>query len=337
MTKIPKSLKLAALAKKQLMKNVSGVPANKPSRNPSSPLTDQNHVGSVLSCWQLFHQFECIENKHVPSTQAFDQLSMHFLETFQCVQCGDDWSPQMACLTKCHWLHQACRQNCCFPFSMHAQILSSWMRLPLSSTCRLGWDLTHRFYFSSDWLPALSGFLLVLSQVFLHRLWPTFRVQFLLDNSPCLVQFQRSLGIPSYVRTCPECSGVCAICSLVCHWPTHPLVGSLVPAAYSWLSRSMGCQHTNSRIASPKRYRPQDVSHSACLLLLLASAREIHRCGQACWKRLLASISHSIWPHHQNGLIQSRPLRMAQLHQCGPCLEEHAWKLFTTHALCQTI
>ena len=33
---------------------------------------------------------------------------------------------------------------------------------------------------------------------------------------------------------------VCTIFSLVCHWPTHPLVDSLVPAAYSWLSPFFG-------------------------------------------------------------------------------------------------
>ena len=77
MTKIPKSL-LAALAKKQLMKNVSGVPANKSSRSSSSPLIDQNHVGNMVCCWQLFHQFECIKNQHVPQLKLSTSLQRIF-------------------------------------------------------------------------------------------------------------------------------------------------------------------------------------------------------------------------------------------------------------------
>ena len=135
----------------------------------------------------------------------------------------------------------------------------------------------------SDWHQALSRFRLVfhMSPVLFHHLQPTFLVQFLFGNLPCVVQFQRSLGILSYVRTCPECSGVGTIFSLVCHWPTHPLVGSLVPAACSCLSHSTD-KRTSSRRASPKHHRPQGVSHKVSLLLLLASARGIHRCGQAC-------------------------------------------------------
>ena len=55
------------------------------------------------------------------------------------------------------------------------------------------------------------GFLrfLDVSQFLLHHLWPTCLVQLLLGTPPCVVQFQRSLGILSYVRTCPECPGVC--------------------------------------------------------------------------------------------------------------------------------
>ena len=67
-----------------------------------------------------------------------------------------------------------------------------------------------------------------------------------------MVQFQRSLRILSYVRTCPECSRVCTVFSHVCHMPTHPFVGSLVPAECSLLSRSTDCQHINSRIARSK-------------------------------------------------------------------------------------
>ena len=51
--------------------------------------------------------------------------------------------------------------------------------LPLSST-PLPWLISDSpvFFFFSDWLPALSGFFLVLdvSQVLLHHLWPTFLV-----------------------------------------------------------------------------------------------------------------------------------------------------------------
>ena len=131
-----------------------------------------------------------------------------------------------------------------------------------------------------------------------------------------MVQFQRSLGTLSYVRTCPECSGVCTIFSDVCHCPTHPFVGLLVLAECSLLSRSTDCQHTNSRIARSKRYRPQDVSHNASLLLLLASVRQILRCGQACRQRLLASISHSIW---LNDFGPNRFFQVAPLLQCSPC------------------
>ena len=117
--------------------------------------------------------------------------------------------------------------------------------------------------------------------------------------------------------------GACTIFPLICHWPTHPLVRWLVPAAYSWLLRSTDCQHTSSRIANPKHYHLQDVSQSVSSLLLLASTTRTHRCGQACRQELLAFTSHSIWPLLQNGLVPSRPLRVAQLHQRSPCLEDN--------------
>ena len=42
------------------------------------------------------------------------------------------------------------------------------------------------------------------------------------------------------------------------------------------------CQHTDSRIASPKHCHIPDVSHSVSSLHLMASTAEVHRCGQAC-------------------------------------------------------
>ena len=81
MTRISKSLQLASLAKRYLMKNVSGVPAsrqvvpksvcpeltNTESGHDSvtSPLINRNHVVGVFACWQFFHQFELIKIQHV--------------------------------------------------------------------------------------------------------------------------------------------------------------------------------------------------------------------------------------------------------------------------------
>ena len=59
------------------------------------------------------------------------------------------------------------------------------------------------------------------------------------------------------------------------------LLDGLVPAAYSVLSHSTDCQHTNSITAIPKHFRLQDASHNVSLLHLLASTERIHRCGQA--------------------------------------------------------
>ena len=143
------------------------------------------------------------------------------------------------------------------------------------------------------------------------------------QSSVCGPNSNAAGDILSNVRTCPECSGVCTIFSLVCHWPTHPSVGSLVAAAYSWLSHSTGCQHTSSRIASPKRYRREDVSHNASSLLLLASAREFPRCGQACRQRLLASISHSICTILRKVSSQADLSEWHNFTSVSPCLEDY--------------
>ena len=92
---------------------------------------------------------------------------------------------------------------------------------------------------------------------------------------------------------------------------------SLLRAPCCRIPRS--CQHTDSRIANPKHYHLQDVSHRVSSLHLLASTAEIHRCCQACRLKLLASTSCSTWLHPQNGFAPSTLLQMAQLLQCGPC------------------
>ena len=73
-------------------------------------------------------------------------------------------------------------------------------------------------------------------------------------------------------------------------------------AACPLLSHSTDCKHTDSRIANSKHYHLPDVSHSVSSLHLLESTAEIHRCGQACRQKLLASTSCSMWLHHLNGV-----------------------------------
>ena len=145
-------------------------------------------------------------------------------------------------------------------------------------------------------------------QFLLHHLWPTFLVQVLFGNPP---------DILSCVRTCPECVGASTLFSLVPHWPTHPLVGSLVSATHSWLSHSTDYQHTNSRIASPKRYRPQDISQNASLLFLSASARE-----NSSVRSSLPTQTPRI-PLTFNLVPSSEWSRPKRVRQCGPCLEDY--------------
>ena len=112
--------------------------------------------------------------------------------------------------------------------------------LPLSST-PLPWLISDSLFFRTGFRLSQAFFLFLTCLKFYCI---TFGQHFLF--------IQRSLDILQYVRTCPECTGVCAIFSLVSHGPTYPLVGSLVHAVCSWLSHSTGRQHTGSRIASPK-------------------------------------------------------------------------------------
>ena len=145
---------------------------------------------------------------------------------------------------------------------------------------------------------------------------------FLLNSCSALfgvVQLQHNLGILQCVHTCPECSGASTVFSHVCHLPTHYFAGLLAPDVCSFLSHSTDCQHTNSRIASPKHYRPQGVSHNVFSLLLIASAEGIHRCGQACRQKIIASISCSTWLHPLSGFAPS---------QCSPCprVFVHQWE-----------
>ena len=59
--------------------------------------------------------------------------------------------------------------------------------------------------------------------------------------------------------------------------------------------------------------------HTTCFHLhLLTSTAEIHRCGQACRQKLLASTSCSIW---LSDFAPSTLLQMAQLLQCTPRTE----------------
>ena len=120
-----------------------------------------------------------------------------------------------------------------------------------------------------------------MSRAQLNHLGPPFLVQFLLGTPLCAAHFQHNLGILQYVRTCPKCSVASTLFSHVCRFPTHPFVGLLVSAAYSLLSHSTDCQHTDSRIANLKHCHLPDVSHSVSSLHLLASTAEIHRCGQS--------------------------------------------------------
>ena len=105
----------------------------------------------------------------------------------------------------------------------------------------------------------------------------------------------------------------------VCHCPTHHVAGLLVSDACSLLSHSTDCQHTDSGIANSKHCHLPDVSHSVSSLHLLASTAEIHRCGQACRQKLLASTSCSIWLHPLNDFAPSTLIQMAPLLQCCPC------------------
>ena len=186
---------------------------------------------------------------------------------------------------------------------MRAQVLPSWVSaIRLDAPPGLTSD-------SPNWFLALSNFLHILDvfQCLLQHPWPTFRVQLLLGNPLCVVQFQCSLGILSCVRSCPEFFGAR---THVRHWPTHPLVGSLVPAAHSWLSHPTGCRQKNFKNCKPQALSPSRHLTQRVLTAPAGVSKRIRQCGQACRQRLLASISHSIWSHLRNGLVPSRPLRM---------------------------
>ena len=122
--------------------------------------------------------------------------------------------------------------------------------------------LAHQFSFSSDWLLALSGFLLVL------------------DVSQA------------------DCSGVCTIFSLLYHWPPHPLVGSLVPAACSSLSHKF--KNCKSQALSPSKRLTQRVFTALAGVSMRNSS-----------VRSSLPTKNSSHPSH------------IQLHQCSPCLEDY--------------
>ena len=150
---------------------------------------------------------------------------------------------------------------------------------------------------------------------------PLFTIYFsILARHSCVQpNFHRSLGILQYVRTCPKCSVACTLFSYVVRLLTLLFIGLLIPAACSLLSHSTDCQNTDSRIGNPKHYHLQGVSHSVSSLHLLASTAGIHRRGQACRQKLLASTSCSIWLHPLNVFTPSTLLQTPQLLQCSPC------------------
>ena len=216
--------------------------------------------------------------------------------------------------------------NSHFPHWILAQILSSWVCLPSTSTP--AWiDI---------WLTNLP-----LSNC--HQA----PAQFLPEFSCLIASHLSTISCPILARHSSVCCpipaqpGHPAVCSYtskmfcrkdnlwhVCHLPTHPFVGLLVPAPCSLVSHSTDCQHTDSRIASPKHYHLQDVSHSVSSFHLLASTAGIHRCGHDKTPRIhmfnLAPSSEWFRPKHTSPTgttspVPSRPLRMARL-RSGPCL-----------------
>ena len=97
------------------------------------------------------------------------------------------------------------------------------------------------------------------------------------------------------------------------------------PAAHPYLTK-MFCRKYNLFARWPLANSslcwivgPCCVLHNVFSLLLLASTARIHRCGQACRQKLLASTSCSTWLHPQNGFAPSIRLQMAQLLQCSSC------------------
>ena len=90
------------------------------------------------------------------------------------------------------------------------------------------------------------------------------------------------------------------------------------------------------RFKNCKHYHLPDVSHSVSSLHLLASTAEIHRCGQACRQKLLASTSCSTWLHPRNGFAPSTLLQMVQLLQRSPCpgLNDKAFSQFLSLGNC---
>ena len=181
-----------------------------------------------------------------------------------------------------------------------------------------------------------------MSRVQLHHLCPPFLVQFLLGTPLCVVS-TTWVSCSTTVRIQHVLSQVHTIGWHVCHSPAHPFVGLLVPAACSLLSHSTDCQHTDSRIVNTKHYHLQHASHNVFSLLLLASTAGIHRCGQACRPKLLASTSCSIWLHPLNGFAPSPPLHnfssvvLAPDRTIGRSPGSLHLEFFTTHPQCRTI
>ena len=161
----------------------------------------------------------------------------------------------------------------------------------------------------------------------------------------CVVQFQHKLGIPQNDHFCPKCSVASTTFSHFYHWPTHPLIGLLVPGTRFFLMHSTDCQHTSSRIANLKHYCRPDASLNVSSLHLLASRARIHRCCHACQHNSshpprvqLGSIFRVISPQahffkwHNFSTVVLAPNRTIMRSPGAVHLE-----MISTHAQCRTI
>ena len=87
----------------------------------------------------------------------------------------------------------------------------------------------------------------------------------LAGHSLCAAQFQHSLGILQYVRTCPKCSVASTLFLHVCHCPTHPFLldcRCLLRAPCCCIPRTATTQIEELQIPSNVTFQ---TSHTACL------------------------------------------------------------------------
>ena len=125
----------------------------------------------------------------------------------------------------------------------------------------------------------------------------------------CAAQFQHNLGILQYVLSQVQPFRTFAASQLTllldCWF--------LRRAPYCRIPRTANTQIQQVQIPSIITFK---TSHTACLW---ASTAGIHRCGQACRQKLLASTSYSIRHHPLKGFVPSTVLQIEQLLQCSPC------------------